>query len=99
MIGHCGFGGPSSEHLPGDFAAEQDFAPEVPGKSNHVGWMAPRKSLEVLPMMDSMVNVTSRALRSDADDGRDRERDRRQLCGVTQTTGRIANVIVASSAE
>ena len=23
--GHCGFGGPSSEHLPGDFAAEQDF--------------------------------------------------------------------------
>ena len=65
--GHCGFGGPSSEHLPGDFAAEQDFAQEVPGKSNHVGWMSLRKSLEVLPMVDSMVNMTSRALRSGAD--------------------------------
>ena len=35
-------------------------------------------------MVDSMVNLTSRALRSDADDGRYRERDRRELCGVTQ---------------
>ena len=35
-------------------------------------------------MVDSMVNMTSRALRSDADDGRDRERDHRELCGVAQ---------------
>ena len=27
------------------------------GKSNHVGWMALHKSLEVRPMVDSMVNV------------------------------------------
>ena len=45
-----------------------------------MGWMALRKSLEV----DSMGNMTSRALRSDADDGRYRERDRRKLCGVAQ---------------
>ena len=68
------------------------LAQEVPGKSNHMGWKALRKSLEVLPMVDSMVNLTSRALRSDADDGRYRERDRRELCGVAQTTGEIANV-------
>ena len=61
--------------------------------------MALRKSLEVLPMVDSSVNMTSRALRSDADDGRYRERDRRELCGVAQTTGWIANVIIASFAE
>ena len=36
----------------------QDFAQEVPGKSNHMDWMALRKSLEVLPMVDSMVNMT-----------------------------------------
>ena len=61
--------------------------------------MALRKSLEVLPMVDSTVNMTSRSLRSDAEDGRYRERDRRELCGVAQTTGAIANVIIESSAE
>ena len=50
-------------------------------------------------MVDSMVNMTSRALRNDADDGRYRERDRRGLCGVAQKTGGIANVIIASSVE
>ena len=67
--------------------------------ANQTTWAGWRYSFEVLPMVDSMVNMTSRALRSDADDGMYRERDRRELCGVAQTTGGIANVIIASSAE